>query len=467
MWEKALMAGRLQRSFGIMTVAAATLGLLAPVTAARTVGGSCSFAAGTASVVLSSGTSATLLRSGIAVELNGTPCGTATVRNTDLISVTSVDGFAALTLDLSGGAFSPGATDEGDGASEIEVTVASGSAPGDLVIDGSASGENLRIDEVAHALNLNADENTPDDDVTMGPRVEVISVHTGPGDDTVATRGVSAYLKGGAGDDTFVSTEDGPVTVNGGAGVDTVSYAENPQPIEYLGDVSRADVHTNGGRLLKLLKVEDVIASAYGDFLDIGDGVTMSGGPGNDRIVTFAGHNVAHGGPGESDYLGMIGLEMVVNLAGVVRNAEQRTDFDGFEWVSGTQGGDRFIAGRHDMTIEGAGGPDTYSVAGWTHGVRVDLKSGVVSNGDRLFNIKHVVGSRFGDRIVGSGYANEVLSGRAGEDVIKGLRRDDLLIGGAGDDHLDGGRGDDRCRGGGGADSIVRCEQFGHQSQMG
>ena len=65
--------------------------------------------------------SAALVRSGNAISVNGVNCGAATVNNTDTIWISGGFGHRSLTIDLSGGAFAPGATSESAGDSEIEI----------------------------------------------------------------------------------------------------------------------------------------------------------------------------------------------------------------------------------------------------------------------------------------------------------------------------------------------------------
>ena len=124
--------------------------------------------------------------------------------------------------------------------------------------------------------------------------------------------------------------------------------------------------------------------------------------------------------------------------------------------VTGTEGNDRFIAGRRDYSLAGFGGLDTYSLANAHRGVRVNLDTGKVSNGDVLYFFEAVVGSEFADRILGTGL-EDTLAGRGGDDVIRGLAADDMLLGGEGDDLLKGGPGHDECHGGPGTDTLVSC----------
>ena len=60
------------------------------------------------------------------------------------------------------------------------------------------------------------------------------------------------------------------------------------------------------------------------------------------------------------------------------------------------------------------------------------------AEGDRLYEIENLEGSRFGDALIGSAYDN-VLSGLAGNDTLYGEAGNDTLDGGNGDDVLQGG----------------------------
>ena len=141
---------------------------------------------------------------------------------------------------------------------------------------------------------------------------------------------------------------------------------------------------------------------------------------------------------------------------GVARGDETVVHFGRMETLVGSDGEDRFVAGGRDLALDGGGGFDTYSVIDAARGVRIDLGTGTVSNGDILASIERVIGSRFGDRIFGSANS-EMLSARGGDDILEGLADDDVLLGDDGDDRLDGGGGTDECHGGAGLDVLLRC----------
>src|SRR5436190_9717431 len=76
---------------------------------------SCTKQGTTVRVTLGAGDAAGIARSGDAIHVNGSACGTATVNNIDRIAVTGSTGNEKVTIDLSGGQFAPGATSEPTG----------------------------------------------------------------------------------------------------------------------------------------------------------------------------------------------------------------------------------------------------------------------------------------------------------------------------------------------------------------
>ena len=87
----------------------------------------CSFddTTGVVTVTVGDGVQAAISRIGDAVAVDGLACETATVSSTDLIQVVlpQVSRAETVVVDLDGGQLAPGATDEGDGSSEIELEI--------------------------------------------------------------------------------------------------------------------------------------------------------------------------------------------------------------------------------------------------------------------------------------------------------------------------------------------------------
>jgi Ca2+-binding RTX toxin-like protein len=121
--------------------------------------------------------------------------------------------------------------------------------------------------------------------------------------------------------------------------------------------------------------------------------------------------------------------------------------------------GNDFIVGGHDPDrIDGGDDVDTASYEDSLMGVVVDLVTGRGiggdAEGDRLFNIENLVGSRHDDFLNGNDQAN-VLVGGGGLDFLDGRGGDDHLFGGSGDDILHGGAGADEIVGGPGTDTVT------------
>ncbi len=162
---------------------------------------------------------------------------------------------------------------------------------------------------------------------------------------------------------------------------------------------------------------------------------TVDGQRGNDVIFCGVGHDIASGGSGDDRLFGGPGNDTLYGSAGD-------------DLLEGGLGADILIGG---MGRDAPSGRD-WAVYETSHAkVMVDLATGIGrfghAEGDRLFGIANLLGSRFGD----------ALSGGVGDNWLDGADGDDLLRGGAGADTLQGGRseGADRLEGGAGADRFV------------
>jgi spore coat protein U-like protein len=107
--------------FGVFVGAVQLLMVAAPANAAI----SCSYSGASHSVTVgmtANNDSTTIVRSDSAIDVSEAACGSATVNNTDTITVNGSSGRQNLTIDLSGGAFAPGSTPD-PSSSEIEFQV--------------------------------------------------------------------------------------------------------------------------------------------------------------------------------------------------------------------------------------------------------------------------------------------------------------------------------------------------------
>ena len=139
--------------------------------------------------------------------LDGSPCDAgATTSAVDQITITGGAGIDALTLDLAGGAFGPGAEVEPTGTSEIEFAIDLDAGADQLTLGGTSGKDDLSIG--TGGANLNSDN---DVDATL-TGVNAIMVLAGGNDD--------AFDAGG--DGVVGAPSPLPITADGGAGDDAL-----------------------------------------------------------------------------------------------------------------------------------------------------------------------------------------------------------------------------------------------------
>lgn len=383
------------------------LGLVGPVASAAA---NCAFAAGTVTVTLTGGATAVLVRQGNAIALDGSPCDGATVNNTEDVVVdgspSNPDDF---TIDLSGGTFTPGATDEDGDSDEIEFSV---DLPGGGILRISGRDGTDHVTIGGAGANLNANEATSDVDVVLGgaARWELAGVS---GDDVLSIAGgdgtggpvAGATVRGGTGNDTIRAALDGCV-IAGEGGVDTLDYSAAPSGIR--ADLSKGEARRESAGVDTITSIENLVGTAQGD-----------------RLTGDEQPNELRGG-------------------------------DGRDALDGHKGGDDLFGGK---------GKDTIAFAHATQSVTVDLKTGTsTGNGsDTLTSIENVKGSKQADIITGGPEANalrggpgvDAIRGNAGKDLIVGGKGWDVLLGNADRDRLEGGRGKDQLNGGQGRDTCI------------
>lgn len=188
--------------------------------------------------------------------------GPATVTNTDAVQVlaaTPAIDSSGVTVDLGGGDFAPGATDEGDGTSEIEIT-ASLLGDGDFVfLLGGAGEDAIRLGSTGTGLgaNLNAgDEGAPDVDLEV-QESNGIGVSGGGGDDVLDASGgpefsselqgeqIISFIYGGGGDDILGGTSQADF-LSGSGGRDRLSAGRGNDYT--VGGSGRDRLRAGGGK---------------------------------------------------------------------------------------------------------------------------------------------------------------------------------------------------------------------------
>ncbi|MGQ0826670.1 MAG: reprolysin-like metallopeptidase [Actinomycetota bacterium] len=307
-----------------------------------------------------------------------------------------------------------------------------------------------------------SDDSQPNDGAPgEGDLVQNVSLVVGSDfDDTfharLGSRVAITYL-GVGGNDTFTSAgrsqSSNLVTFGGGAGIDTVSYAE----IVDAGVV--ATIGTGGNGIPGSGK--DAIGADIEDLI---------GGAGNDALTGNANDNLIMGGRGNDTMAGGGGVDtlsyldhdtsVVVTLPPLGQTAVQtvsageRDTFTGFNNLNGggqvdilTGNADNNVlmgAGSDDRLLTG-GGRDTASFADHVDRVTVAVADPPGSAA--------IVAGRAGERDTIAADIQDFIGGQ-GPDVLIGNRGPNVLDGQGGDDDLLGGGGDDTLRGGGGRDRI-------------
>ncbi|RDE51726.1 MAG: calcium-binding protein, partial [Candidatus Accumulibacter meliphilus] len=243
--------------------------------------------------------------------------------------------------------------------------------------------------------------------------------------------------------DNTLFASAGNNVLDGGAGLDTVSYALATAAVA-VNLASNAAHATGGSGSDTLISIENLVGSAYNDRLT-GDGVAnwLDGGAGNDTLDGGAGADTLIGGDGSDSYY-------VDNLSDLVSETNADLTAGGNDTVystladyalpanvenlrilavgtangSGNALANTLYAGAGDNVLDGGGGTDTVSYAYAAAGVAVSLASSLAqatggSGFDTLLNIERLTGSNYNDRLTGDSLAN-VLNGGAGVDTLIG-----------------------------------------------
>jgi Ca2+-binding RTX toxin-like protein len=209
---------------------------------------------------------------GADITFEGAPCPGATVTNTDTINATGGGGKDDFFVDIGGGLFAPGFTDEGDGTSEIEIHVNAGGGLDQVGADGGGLSDFLVLG--SGGFNLNGDS---DADVIFS-ETEFLGLFGFEGNDTLTARGgfgtggpVGAAIFGFQGNDRILSGRRADF-LGGGSGKDVVKAGPGR---DRVGGGSGAD---------KLFGQEG--------------NDRLSGRGGNDRLVGGPGNDTCVQGPG-------------------------------------------------------------------------------------------------------------------------------------------------------------------------
>ena len=330
-----------------------------------------------------------------------------------------------------------------------------------------------------------------------------VTISAGAGNDTIDNNGCGwddngifrsirmpnySSINGGKGND-YIGNASNDSTLLGGDGDDTIrnfSWAEIYSVEEHIGRY----VFIDGG------KGNDVITSTGAT------NVTINGGAGADSINNWGNYVTINGGD-DNDTLNVMGSTTtvtagkgsdIINIGSAGSVVDERTlESDAknnlIKYSKG-DGNDKIIGFNSTTTLQIGGGLGTYSTITKGDDIIVTVGKGKITlvgaanldelhiDGARLLNLtdkdkaavtldsdikfvnaygrtKTVIipGNALANSIVG-GKANDLLSGGYGADTVLGGKGNDTLLGGAGNDKLFGGDGDDTLYGGTGKDSL-------------
>jgi Ca2+-binding RTX toxin-like protein len=288
----------------------------------------------------------------------------------------------------------------------------------------------------------------------------IISSHISNVENIVGSRSAD-ILTGNAENNSFVGG-DGDDLIDGGAGVDSVSYESR-----YVYGV---DANLTTGIAIEkhyysfyvytdhLTNIENLIGSNVNDTLTGNAGNNMlTGGAGNDSLDGKSGFDTADFSTAyKSVTVNLItgtatgqGTDTLLNIEAINGSSygDKLTGNAGANTLTGNAGNDILNGGAGNDTLIGGLDIDQANYDTATSGVTVNLAITIAQNThgagiDTLSGIENLLGSKFNDVFTGDGLAN-TLTGGLGNDTLLGGSGNDSLIGGAGKDSMTGGLGND------------------------
>ena len=223
------------------------------------------------------------------IQLNGAPCGGATVINTDQIEVTGPDTVDVVILT---GRFAPGMSPEADGESEIEIAISLGWGSNTVRMNLSNGHDRLAITGSGR-FDI-GDDGDEDIAVVDTLNLQLIIDGRGGNDRIDASGGVGVYVLGGPGNDVLIGSnsddqlegDDGNDSIFGGPGDDSIVGGDGDDLADGEdGDDTIAEQdHVNGADDLRGGAGVDLVSyygRATGVSVTIGNGLADDGAPGS------------------------------------------------------------------------------------------------------------------------------------------------------------------------------------------
>ena len=299
-------------------------------------------------------------------------------------------------------------------------------------------------------------------------------IHGKGGDDIISGGEGNNKLYGEEGNDKF-HLEYGNNEVEGGTGLDTISY-EHYRKIEYDIIVKFYQLKAEGKLLAEKAgeKFEEVDFDKKGVEINLKEGVVKKGKELIDKVSSV---EYVVGSMFSDDIIGDDGANYIQGLDGNDRiYGGKGNDIinAGTGWkneVYGEEGDDLIIGSISTEYIDGGEGNDSVTYRNSESGVTVNLSTGICKGGyaenDRLKGIENIEGSEFND-IVHDGENSNVIDTGEGDDQIFLSSGDDIASGGEGNDKIHvSGPGTKYLFGGKGADQFSFTKNFTSEKSAG
>lgn len=305
----------------------------------------CSFDGPSATLTVTvNGQNATITRTSAGqIRLNGASCTGATTTTTDLIMVNGGTFGDVVTVT---GAYEPGLTAEGDGASEIEFVFSLGDGLDNVRIN--FAGVPQTVTFTAGGIDIG---NDGDEDMTTAG-LEKVRPYTSTGNDTIdATAyigGGGLYLWGGGGNDTIYGSAQND-WLYGQAGDDTLYGADGNDKL-YGGTENDAYYGDAGNDTF----YQETLVDGDDDFFGgLGTDTVTYSKRGSAVNVTIGNGLADDGGSGELDFVDA-DVEKAIGGGGddvLVGSSLNNT-------LTGNAGADELYGAGGNDTLQGGDGPD-------------------------------------------------------------------------------------------------------------
>jgi Ca2+-binding RTX toxin-like protein len=272
---------------------------------------------------------------------------------------------------------------------------------------------------------------------------------TGLGTDTFVGVANGATLTGGAGNNTLNASAftNGPVTLDGGAGIDTLQGGSQPDTL--TGGAGNDTIDGAGSATDRLVETAD-------SNMTLSDGALVGPATGTDSIANVELATL-NGGPG-ANVLSASGFSAPVTINGL-DGADTLTGGSVADTLNGGDGNDTLNGGGSVDAVNGGDGDDTLdggadAVNDVLHGDAGTNR--VVASGNSNFTLTDTTLFGFGTDGLFE-IQRATLTGGAGDNALNASTftlGQVILIGGAGADSLLGGSGGDTLTGGPGVDTF-------------